>query len=247
MKRHKLLLKSIRHPTQVLTKLYKRLIEQKNPDTKERANFLEFLSTNFDVDTKAIYSEYLNSKFKSWYDSKRFKLIKMIGHSSDTTFNFDCEMLYLLIRDLKPDIVVETGVLYGASSSHILEALKENKNGKLYSIDLPHDSNIPSKGFLVREAVLDRWELIIGDSKALLPKLLNKLKHIDLFFHDSLHAFDHMFWEYHMAFKYLSQGGILSTHDVVNLPFLKNAFLIFCKRYNLNYWIFRNVGIAFYK
>ncbi len=247
MKNHKLLLKSIRYPTQVLTKLYKLLIEQRTPDTKERANFLEFLSTNFDVDAKTFYSAYLNSEFKSWYDSKKSELIKMIGHSSDTTFNFDCETLYLLVRALKPSIVVETGTLYGASSSHILEAIKKNGSGKLYSIDLPHDPNMPPKGFLVREAALDRWELIIGDSTVLLPKLLNQLSHIDLFFHDSLHTLEHMYWEYNIAFKHVNQNGVLSSHDVVSLPFLKNAFLIFCERHHLNYWIFRNIGIAFCK
>jgi hypothetical protein len=56
-----------------------------------------------------------------------------------------------------------------------------------------------------------------------------------------------MFWEYQLAFKYLSQNGVLSSHDVVSLPFLKNAFLFFCERYHLNYWICRNIGIALRK
>jgi hypothetical protein len=46
-------------------------------------------------------------------------------------------MLYAIVRAYKPDIVVETGVARGASSSFILCAMHENGKGHLYSIDLP--------------------------------------------------------------------------------------------------------------
>ena len=44
---------------------------------------------------------------------------------------------YVLVRILKPDIVIETGVGAGVSSWTILHALEENNAGKLISIDLP--------------------------------------------------------------------------------------------------------------
>ena len=43
---------------------------------------------------------------------------------------FDCETMYLLVRVLKPEIVVETGVAQGAVSAHILEAFERNKKGR---------------------------------------------------------------------------------------------------------------------
>ncbi|MDQ1280386.1 MAG: hypothetical protein QG670_1649 [Thermoproteota archaeon] len=46
-------------------------------------------------------------------------------------------VLYVLCRQLKPYVVVETGVAGGMSSSYILCALEENKYGRLYSIDVP--------------------------------------------------------------------------------------------------------------
>ena len=44
---------------------------------------------------------------------------------------------YYLIRKLKPEIIVETGVWHGISTAYILLALKANSSGKLFSIDLP--------------------------------------------------------------------------------------------------------------
>ena len=40
-----------------------------------------------------------------------------------------------------------------------------------------------------------RWELILGDSKIELPRLLRDLDSVDVFFHDSLHIYDYMMFE----------------------------------------------------
>ena len=45
--------------------------------------------------------------------------------------------LYFLIRELKPEKIIETGVHRGVSSLFILQALEDNEKGELYSIDLP--------------------------------------------------------------------------------------------------------------
>jgi hypothetical protein len=47
-------------------------------------------------------------------------------------------VLYVCIRALKPQIMVETGVSSGSSTHYILKAMELNGQGKLYSIDLPN-------------------------------------------------------------------------------------------------------------
>jgi predicted O-methyltransferase YrrM len=47
------------------------------------------------------------------------------------------EIFYILMRKIKPKIVVETGVSFGVTSSFILQAMENNGYGTLYSIDLP--------------------------------------------------------------------------------------------------------------
>jgi len=54
--------------------------------------------------------------------------------------------LYAICRKLKPHVVIETGVHYGASSAFILQALYDNNFGHLYSIDLPDVKYIRDNG-----------------------------------------------------------------------------------------------------
>jgi len=132
--------------------------------------------------------------------------------------------LYLIIRSLKPDTVVETGVASGESSTFMLQAMEDNKKGKLFSIDLPPsvDQNqrkiiFPkdkSSGWIIPENLKDRWELHEGDSADLLLPLLQKLGTIDGFFHDSLHTYDHMMFEYKTSWDFMRNGGILFSDDV---------------------------------
>ena len=124
--------------------------------------------------------------------------------------------LYLLVRLIKPDIVVETGVSSGASSAYILFALRDNDKGRLISIDLPPDNLPPGKssGWVVPSLLNERWSLHIGDSKHLLEPLLHEAGEVDCFIHDSLHTYDHMMWEFRTAWNFLKPGGLFLSHDV---------------------------------
>lgn len=50
---------------------------------------------------------------------------------------WECEgkRLYDLVKELKPNVVIEFGGFYGCSTAWIAKALSENKKGKIYSID----------------------------------------------------------------------------------------------------------------
>lgn len=125
---------------------------------------------------------------------------------------------YAAIRAFRPGIVVETGVANGVSSSYLLLAMEKNGVGKLHSIDIGDNSYVPAgktTGWIVPEFLKRRWDFRIGDSKVLLPKLLEELGSIDVFIHDSLHVYDHMLWEYRAAFPYLRPGGLLFSDDAL--------------------------------
>jgi len=134
--------------------------------------------------------------------------------------------LYRLVRSARPSLVVETGVHRGKSSVAILAALRANGRGRLVSIDLPRrvpwvnaDGKwegttvaVGDTGCLVPSAWRDRWTLLLGDARSLLPEAVRG--GVDLFFHDSEHSFDQMTFEYSTAWAELSVGGILATDDV---------------------------------
>ena len=133
--------------------------------------------------------------------------------------------LYIITRALKPELVLETGVSAGESSSYILQAMHDNNFGTLHSIDMP-SVYVPkgmttitpegkTSGWAIPENLKDRWQLSLGKSEKLLPEILKKLKKIDIFFHDSMHTYDHMMFEYTTTWNFIKKGGLLLSDDIV--------------------------------
>jgi predicted O-methyltransferase YrrM len=129
-------------------------------------------------------------------------------------------IVYVCVRILKPDLMVETGVASGSSSAYILHAMELNRKGFLYSIDLPNaatGASLPEgkqTGWLVPHQLRHRWKLIFGRSQGKLPILLKELGSIDAFLHDSEHTYEIMYFEYQTAWKHLRSGGLLLSDDV---------------------------------
>ena len=149
--------------------------------------------------------------------------------------------LYIMTRILKPKVVVETGVFEGHSSLSILLALEENNKGYLYSIDLPSPKLPPNKepGWIVPEYLRKRWDLRLGKSSELLPGLLEEVKEVDIFLHDSKHSYENMHWEYKTAWNRIRKGGLLLSHDIS-----QNAAFRDFARYGSEdyYYMRRNLG-----
>ncbi|HEY9607131.1 MAG TPA: class I SAM-dependent methyltransferase [Allocoleopsis sp.] len=141
--------------------------------------------------------------------------------------------LYSLVRKLKPEIAVETGVCNGFSTAFLLLAIAINQTGKLYSIDFPEvaETNyeegtfwqgkrgavIPqgkTPGWVIPEHLKSRWELTLGKSQEKLPELLTRLGKIDFFFHDSEHSYECMWFECNEAYQVLREGGIMLFDDI---------------------------------
>ncbi len=165
------------------------------------------------------------------------------------------ELLYVVTRLLRPRVVVETGVFDGLSSSFILQALKDNGAGSLISIDLParetiqgstqrmRESTLPSNcgpGWVIPNCLRERHEMLLGDSHVLLPAVLEAQGEVDMFLHDSLHTFEHQWFEYSAAWPRLSSGGLLLSDDI----FWNAAFHRFCTKLGRPYMIFEGLGIV---
>jgi hypothetical protein len=246
----KVLTKAFRHPLRAVRRLVEAARHAGLSETDERESALVFLADAFEIDAQSLLDELAASGIGSWMERRRTRLGGFRGpYRLASTPIFDCETIYLLVRSMKPEVVVETGVCYGASSAYILQALTENRRGKLYSIDLGNSADEPPNDFFIPRRLLDRWHLIIGDSKQELPRLLARLGRIDLFHHDSLHTYEHMMWEYDTAFAHLNADGVLSSHDVRTIvdvlrPFQPNPFSVFCDQHGLRWVASGNVGIA---
>lgn len=174
----------------------------------------------------------LVAELKELSRSRLFRQHFSYGHAGD----FDVFALYVTVRAVKPEVVVETGVASGRSSSAILLALEKNAAGKLYSIDLPqhysspapetyttHEGNTELKGFvpegrepgwLVPDHLRSRWQLILGDSKVELPKLLDSLPAVNIFYHDSDHSYEAMMLEFNTVWPKIPTSGFLLSDDI---------------------------------
>ncbi|MEM0134755.1 MAG: class I SAM-dependent methyltransferase [Thermoplasmatales archaeon] len=103
--------------------------------------------------------------------------------------------IYCIIRERKPDVVVETGMGPGVSTTSILSAMKNR--GKLISIDpgLPYGKGDKEVGFIIPSRLKHRLEYVRGTSSEKLQIVLNSLERLDVFFHDSDHSYENVMFE----------------------------------------------------
>ena len=85
----------------------------------------------------------------------------------------------------------------------------------------------------------DRWTLTLDDARKALPELMAKLPAIDFFYHDNLHSYDHMKFEFETAWPKLREGCLLLSDDVL----WNNAFHEVCKRERRKPIIYRSFGM----
>lgn len=147
------------------------------------------------------------------------------------SFNEWYSFLYAATRWLRPEVVIETGVLYGRSSAAILQGMEDNTRGRLVSIELP----VPmrqisdgkggwtqtktalthaSVGSAVPDQLRSRWDLLFGDSLEILPQVLVGMSEISMFIHDSFHTYEHMLAEFKIGYGKLEVGGLLVSDDL---------------------------------
>ena len=175
----------------------------------------------------------------------------------------DALFLYWLVRKLNPKTIVQTGVCNGLSSAFMMLGLVKNgSEGRLRVIDLPpvfsatdsawttkdkvYGVVIPegkSSGWMVPDAYRDRFEVWTGDAKALLPKMVDNVDSIDLFYHDSDHTYDHMMFEFREAKRKLRPGGLIVGDDVS----WNASVWDFADQYGVPSYNFKGaVGVAFF-
>jgi Methyltransferase domain len=133
--------------------------------------------------------------------------------------------LYAITRLRRPRHVVEVGVSSGVSSAYLLQALARNAHGTLHSVDLPQFAGrggrprrpdtaswvIPdgqSSGWAVPMSLRGRWDLRLGDKRAVVPLLADDLPRVDLFVYDVPHSDRDAAQEFRALDRRLSPKGV---------------------------------------
>src|SRR5690242_20183305 len=126
------------------------------------------------------------------------------------------EAIWCLVAHLRPATVVETGVAHGLTSRVVLEGLRRNGNGHLWSVDLPAiDPALHHEiGIAVPEDLRSRWTYVEGTSRRRLPAIVRRLHQVDLFVHDSLHTTRNTCFELDTVWPALRPGGVAIVDDI---------------------------------
>lgn len=121
--------------------------------------------------------------------------------------DLEAETTYLLLREFRPQTVVEIAPDGGWSTSWQLAALRDNGCGRLYSYDLfDHCTRT-----VPRELADGRWTFSQGDITRQLQQLPPR---IDYLFMDCDHSAQFARWYLRELFPRLSPGTPISIHDI---------------------------------
>jgi predicted O-methyltransferase YrrM len=173
-------------------------------------------------------------------------------------FAFERILIYVLVRHLKPEAVLETGVYYGGNTSFLLAGLHRNGKGRLVSIDLPDsairagvsattaqrhplvgDSELYERtlqpGFIIPDYLKKHWDFVEGNSLEVIP---TRQETFDLYLHDSDHSMEFLTAELAAAWSRLRSEAMVVVDDID----WSNAFFSFCVMRKLSPVLFTDNG-----
>ena len=171
-----------------------------------------FISVALNVDHRRV-NEYLDEIIK---DSDLKEHIADRVAAGNRRFETDPEARYgrrigwyAIVRILKPEVVIESGIDKGLGSCVLAAALLRNQKegfpGKLYAIDVD-----PSAGWLIAQPYSQAIKIVIDDSHVALSRFDMA---IDVFIHDSFHDYIHERQEYSLISNKLAHGAVVVSDN----------------------------------
>lgn len=141
------------------------------------------------------------------------------------------QFLYGIVRAVKPTNAIETGTFEGFSAVNIAQALKDNKQGMLWTIDC---EDYGAKKIFEDYKIKERINQVIGLSPSMLEKIVSQ-NDINFAFLDSRHTYDIVSAELEVLHKYFKVGNYITGHDYIRHEGIKRAVDEFIKRHPLTY------------
>ncbi len=197
---------------------------------------------DFSSDAHSIYRNLL----KIYYDFSKKNGLPFFKIRSASIKGEDARFLYNLIKETKPEKVIQIGTFTGFSSLIIASALESNKNGRLITIDpnmsyilekpvniareiaksLNLDSRIEFTEGFFSSVTNNTWNaLLIGQ------KVLRQIGSIDCAFIDGDHRFESVLSDFELTFRYLKPSGKVLFHDIKNFVGIRRAIDLIVENY----------------
>lgn len=154
----------------------------------------------------------LYSKYGSEIASFRPKMREWCKKTQSCKFcDYEVEMMFMLIREHKPQKVFEMAPNKGYSTHWILQALTLNDDtSHLHSFDI-HDRSVES----MDKELGKRWTFTKGDYAALLDSGKLKMQGFDFIFIDALHTEEFSRGYCEKILRSHKEKAIVAIHDIV--------------------------------
>jgi hypothetical protein len=125
---------------------------------------------------------------------------------------FSGQVLYCLVRALRPKRIVEFSTSSGYSTTFTALALRANGAGVVHSVDIDAAAQRSARAWLERQGLMGQVELHLGDCREVVPRLLER---VDVLFIDSLHSFDLTRWYLEQVIPRLAPETLVHVHDIM--------------------------------
>jgi predicted O-methyltransferase YrrM len=123
--------------------------------------------------------------------------------------------LYFLVRELRPDRVLELGTAHGLSGLHMLAAFEENQRGHLHTVEIdPTRRELAVQAFERFFPHNKRWTSIESSFSGVLPRLAQELEPLDLIFEDGPHTREVTLEAFEQTIDYLRPNGVYVVDDI---------------------------------
>ena len=134
------------------------------------------------------------------------------GFPSGSLWRVEGQALYALVRALRPASVMELGTWHGASATHLLQGIKDNKYGGLICVDSRAYGDIEIGGMIPSDlkslALIHQTRI-----EQFLPRALQEGWTYDLIFEDGMHDAEQVEFVWRHAEQLLAPGGVIVSHD----------------------------------
>jgi cephalosporin hydroxylase len=153
-------------------------------------------------------------------------------------FPQDMVAMQELIWDIKPDLIIETGIAHGGSLVFYASVMELIGKGKIIGVDV--EIREYNKEAIESHPMYKRIEMIVGSSisKSVVDEVATKVKKDDvvLVCLDSKHTHDHVLEELRAYSKFVTPGSYLVVFDTTAESFPNEVIEELSKEYRFQPW-----------
>lgn len=134
------------------------------------------------------------------------------GFTMGSMWRVEGQVVYALVRALKPLRVLELGTSRGCSATHVLQALHDNGRGTLDCVD--NGSQVSVIGDLIPDDLRGNVTIHRAGMEDFIPGLMDGS--YDMIVEDGSHLPEQVAFVWSMADRLLTPGGVIVSHDAMH-------------------------------